>query len=140
MFCSDARYQCVIMKTILKILFIAIVNVLLYIGIYKAADALAISFLTVTVGGLAWGITLYFSLVLFSILSLVSSILLAIVKTKKAGILIPIIALIVFCLFFIQDYSYRPYRVLLLYCSAALALFIPYLYFYGLARIRRVKK
>ena len=73
----------------------------------------------------SWGVSLDLAILLFCIISFFSSVTQQIRPEKKINFIVALIGFLIFSIFWVQGFSYMPYRTTLLLCSAFLGFFIP---------------
>lgn len=111
-------------KKIYRILLFSAIQVVLYIAIYEAGWFIGPYLKGAPKNDLFWGITAKYALITFVAISVIGTILSEILlyKIKNIYIIVFAISFIIFALLFIQNYSYTPFKTLLLLTSAFTAL------------------
>lgn len=115
------------MRVLIKIIAIAVSQIVIFIAIHEIGVKAAESYLNVTKSNLDWGITLRLSLWVFSFLALLFSVFIEYVGSVAGKILLLILVSVIFCIVFVGHVSITPYRTLLLYLSAILGFLLPFL-------------
>ena len=110
---------------IIKIIIIFSISIILFISIYEMCNSLITSLLQIEKGNLNWGITLKYSLILFIILSFILSVSTVVLKNKKHKLIIMVLVCVLFCIAFISNIKYTPYKFILLITSSLIGFIIP---------------
>ncbi len=113
-------------KKVLKALLMTLLHLIIFVAVHEIGVRLAPLFFGISMrSNLHWGITVQFSLVVFSVLSLTMSLLFEWIEQKKYQYIILICTCLLFLGIFIVNVNYTPYRTLLLLLSGLLGFIIP---------------
>ena len=109
----------------LKAILLTLLHLLFFVTVHEIGVRLAPLVFETVKSNLQWGITLKFSLAVFSVLSLIMSLLYEWIDKKKYQNFILISACLIFIGIFIGDAKYTPYRTLLIMLSGSIGLIAP---------------
>ncbi|GIV45154.1 MAG: hypothetical protein KatS3mg035_2277 [Bacteroidia bacterium] len=103
-----------------------LLHLIIFVAVHELGVRLAPFFFGFSMrSNLHWGITVQFSLVVYSLLSLTMSLLFEWIEQKKYQYIILICTCLLFLGIFIVNVNYTPYRTLLLLLSGLLGFIIP---------------